>query len=134
MRHDVFNKLTLFGFLALVLVACSSDAAQTTVNDLPSGDAARGAALFTQAINGTPACETCHNTTTVKNVGPGLEGLGTRAADRVEGESAGDYLYNSITRPSRFLVSGFSNLMYNDYVNQLQPQQIADLIAYLLTL
>jgi len=36
--------------------------------------------------------------------------------------------------PAAYVVSGFANLMYGQYAQQLSPQETADLIAYILTL
>ena len=36
-------------------------------------------------------------------------------------------------RPGQHLVAGYSNLMYADYEDSLQAADLADLIAYLLT-
>ena len=56
------------------------------------------------------------------------------AATRVSGQSAEQYLYWSIVRPGQHLVAGYSNLMYAEYEDSLEAADIADLIAYLLTL
>ena len=37
-------------------------------------------------------------------------------------------------RPAQYLVSGYANLMYADYDERLETADIADLIAYMLTL
>jgi cytochrome c553 len=120
---------------ALVLGACSpSEAASGTPIPLPPGNADHGAELFTQSINGAPPCNTCHVTDDTTLVGPGLKGYSERAATRVEGQDAEQYTEESITRPAGFVVSGFPNAMYNQYASKLSPQDIADLMAYLLTL
>ena len=56
------------------------------------------------------------------------------AAARVAGQSAREYLYWSILRPGRYVVAGYSNIMYAGYEERLEAADIADLIAYLLTL
>lgn len=126
-------KLVLwFVCLSFVLAACSQQ--PKTFADLPSGDAQRGEALFTQRINGAPSCSSCHYTTDETLVGPGLAGLAERAANRITGQSATDYLFMSITKPASYIVEDFGNLMYTQYQTRLDDQHIADLIAYLLTL
>jgi mono/diheme cytochrome c family protein len=122
----------IFIGLALTLVACSTNA--NSADSLPPGDAARGAALFTQAINGAPPCATCHTLDSTTLVGPSLKGFAAIASTRKSGTSARDYAYESIVRPPAYLVSGFGNLMYNRYAQRLSTQQIADLVDYLLTL
>ncbi|MDX1993083.1 MAG: c-type cytochrome [bacterium] len=101
---------------------------------LDVGDAQRGAALFEQSIGGAPACSTCHLPTDERRVGPGLAGVGSRAAERVPGQSAQDYLYTSITQPGAHVVEGYVNVMPGNYAEVLSQQQIADLIAFLLSL
>ncbi len=84
------------------------------------------------------ACVTCHSTTDARLTGPGFAGLGARAGTRVEGQSAEDYLHNSIINPNAFIVPGEPvyppNLMPQIYAELFSEQQINDLIAYLLTL
>jgi mono/diheme cytochrome c family protein len=118
--------------LTLALVGCTTT--KDMASSLPPGDMTRGAALFTQAISGTPPCATCHTLDGVTLVGPSLQGYAARAGTRISGVSARDYTYESIVHPPSYLVSGFGNLMYNQYAQRLSAQQVADLIAYLLTL
>lgn len=115
---------------ALMIAACTPAAAS---EPLPTGDAERGAQLFNQSVNGAPACSTCHTLDGTALVGPSLQGAADAAA-RVAGQSAEDYLYTSIMQPAAFVVSGYSNSMYNQYVQYLSPQDTADFIAFLLTL
>jgi mono/diheme cytochrome c family protein len=118
----------------LALTACSSPPPPTSSEELPPGNASRGEALFSQAINGAPPCSTCHTINGDRLVGPSLQGYSDAAPTRVAGVSAGDYTLTSIVQPAAYLVSGFGNIMYNQYTQKLTSQQIADLIAYLLTL
>ena len=120
--------------LVVLIAACSKNNSDAGFADLPDGDATRGDALFSETINGSPSCSTCHRLDDVTQVGPGLADYAARAEGQVDGQSAAEYSYESITRPAKHLVSGFSNVMYNQYDENLTPQQIADLVAYLLTL
>jgi len=106
------------------------DALQAEYNALPAGNAADGETVFNSAV---PPCSTCHNITVdAVLVGPSLLGVGTRAATRKTGYSAELYIYESITRPSIYLVQDFQDgLMPQNFKQSLTPQQIADLIAYL---
>lgn len=119
--------------LVLVLSACAGEEAASFEN-LPQGDAARGETLFAERIGGAPACTGCHIITEDQPVGPAMAGIGSIAADRVEGQSGAEYLYHSIVNPGEYVVDGYSNEMYANYGRRLDDQQIADLIAYLLTL
>lgn len=99
------------------------------------GDPARGAALFRDGIGDAPACVGCHALTpTTWSLAPVMEGIGARAAQRVEGLSAEAYLEQSITDPSAYLVPGFRNIMFPQYGERLSERDRADLIAYLMTL
>jgi mono/diheme cytochrome c family protein len=115
-----------------VMTACSSE--PPAFKDLPPGDAARGAVLFTQSVNGAPPCTSCHSLDGSIVVGPSLKGVAGVAGSRVAGQSAGEYLYQSVVSPAAYIVSGYSNEMYGLYGRDLTQQQIADLVAYLLTL
>lgn len=115
----------------LVLAGCSSSS--SSFDNLPEGDAANGELIYYETVNGAPACSGCHTLTDEPLVGPGLAGYSTVAATRVEGQSAEEYTYNAIMRPSTHLVEGFGNLMYSEYGTKLSEQDTADLMAFLLT-
>lgn len=120
--------------LLLLMVACQKAAPKVEFDDLPDGDATRGAELFNTSLEGLASCASCHRLDDQQLTGPGLGGYATRAAQRVSGQSAAEYTYTSIVRPARYLVSGFSNVMVQDYGQKLAAQDLSDLIAYLLTL
>ncbi len=82
------------------------------------------------------ACSACHNMQEgVVQVGPSWYNLANTAATRVEGQSAALYLYTSIVAPNDHVVEGFAaNLMPQIYADTLSDAQLADVIAYLLTL
>lgn len=126
--------LPICALIALVMTACGASPA-VTFADLPAGDVERGAALFNEGANGAPACTTCHMLDGTVLVGPSLQNYPAIAPVTEAGApSLADYTFTSITQPGAFVVSGFGNTMYAQYARQLSPQQIADLIAYLLTL
>ncbi|MCS6825694.1 MAG: c-type cytochrome [Caldilinea sp.] len=81
-------------------------------------------------------CIACHSLQAMQTmVGPSWHNLGAVAATRVEGQSAEAYLYASIVEPNVHLVDGFqAGLMPATYQDMLTAEQIADIIAYLLTL
>jgi hypothetical protein len=66
--------------------------------------------------------------------GPSLQDYSTLASQRVKQQTAEDYTFYSILRPSEHIVQGYSNVMPSDYAQKLSRQEIADLIAYLLSL
>lgn len=107
---------------------------------LPEGDAAAGE----QKANSL-GCVACHITTTT---GPAWlpsgdqPGIGTRAAQRLaqpdyagKAETDLQFLYESIVGPNTYLAPGFAaGVMPPNYSSTLSEQDIADLIAYLLTI
>lgn len=105
------------------------------------GDPARGQVSFTTqhtTAQGPWMCAQCHSTGTDRLIGPGMAGIAERAATRVEGQSAIDYIRNSILHPNDYIVQGEpaypSGLMPQNYAEVLPEQELNDLIAYLLTL
>ena len=90
--------------------------------ELPPGDASSGEALHTSL-----GCAACHSVADDVIVGPGWQGLYARAGDRTDLE-ADDYLVQSITKPSKFIVEGFTNVM--PAFDYLSDQELADLIAF----
>ncbi len=67
-------------------------------------------------------------------VGPPLDGIAARAATRVNGVGADDYIYQSITEPNSFVVEGFTEgVMPSTYMDLMAPEQISALVDYLLT-
>ena len=126
-------KQWLIGCLAgsVILAGCSTPAPKADM--LPEGDATNGASLFTEAVNGAPSCVTCHSLDGSALVGPTIQGYATIAATRTD-LSAEAYTLQSIVQPAAHTVSGFANVMYGQYGQKLSQQQLADLIAYLMTL
>ena len=80
-------------------------------------------------------CAACHSLSpdTVV-VGPSLDGIATRAADRVEGMTAEQYLQVSILKPGAYLVEGFEDLMPADLAKRLSGEEFDALVTYLLVL
>lgn len=120
--------------LLLMLAACSQNKPSAIAYEaLPSqGDPARGAEIFNLPINGAPQCSACHIPGLTTGASPDLTGFSAVAGERVPGESAREYTFYAITEPGRFITPGYGNAMYNQYDTKLSPQDIADLIAYLL--
>ena len=127
----------LLAFAMLLLTACAADAPRIAFADLDldQADAGSGEKLYNQSNNEAPACSACHTLTGESTgIGNSLAGVAKVAGDRAAGETAEEYLYWSILRPGRYLVAGYANVMYGGYEDSLEPADLADLIAYLLTL
>jgi sulfur-oxidizing protein SoxX len=119
-------------FPALLLAACGGRAAAKA-----PGNAEAGQVLFNQTlIKDAPGCATCHSVEPDKIlVGPSLAGVATRAASRVPGVTAPEYLRDSIANPDNYVVAGFqSGVMYQKWKQTLTSAELDDLVAYLLTL
>jgi mono/diheme cytochrome c family protein len=126
--------LAFLTIAVMLLVACSTPNTNASVENLPPGDTTRGAELFLQSVGGAPSCSTCHTVNGDALVGPSLQGVSAVAATRVDNLSAEEYIHTSIVQPSAYVVSGYTNTMFNQYAQRLTSQQLADLVAYLLTL
>lgn len=132
MGRTILVKNIIFIVLsALVFSGCASSTSDFST--LPVGDASRGALLYAEMINGAPSCASCHSLSDERLVGPSFMEYSSVADSRVEGQSAEEYSYNSIVRSATHLVDGYSNLMYSEYGTKLAEQDLADLIAFLLT-
>jgi cytochrome c2 len=135
-----------------VLTACGE--AQATATPIPTaqtallepGNAGRGQALFQQPLIGAgtaPGCANCHSlSANVRLVGPSLVGVAQRAQTVIaqatyqgEAQNGAAYLRESILDPALYLADGFAvDAMYGAYANELSPQEVEDLVAFLLTL
>jgi mono/diheme cytochrome c family protein len=117
-----------------------------TTTPLPPGDAARGADLFAQKVragnNSNLPCKACHSLQPDQViVGPSLAGIGTIAATIDPPKTAEEYIRESIQDPSAFIVPGNpafqangKSVMPAGLGNSMTAQDLADVIAYLLTL
>jgi mono/diheme cytochrome c family protein len=126
--------LAIFIVATLLISACAPQAPAATEAPLEPGDAARGEALFTESIDGAPPCSTCHSIDGSALVGPTLLDYATQAQEHAGDGDIEEYTHASIVQPAAYVVSDFPNAMYTLYGQRLSEQQIADLIAYLLTL
>ena len=91
---------------------------------------------FQDAAGSGYSCSNCHLPTSEKtNIGPGLLNIKQRAETRVEGLSAAEYIYESITNSMAYTVEGFeADLMPQNWAEIYSDPEIFDIVAYLLTL
>ena len=118
--------------LTTLLAACGGGEAPP-----PGGDADAGKALFSQVLIGAqPGCATCHSLIPDEVlIGPSMAGIASRAGTRVSGMSAEDYMRESILHPDNFVVEGFQpGIMVQVWEETLTPEQVDNLVAYLLAL
>ncbi len=133
------RKVTLAGIVvmlvaALVLAACGGGGA-------PAGPSPeRGKQLYESKTLGSKSaegCVSCHAYDETKgddSKAPFTKGTGTRAATRVPGLSAEEYIRESINTPDAYVVENYkAGDMYQDWAKDLSKQEIDDLVAYLLS-
>lgn len=142
MKTKTYLPLLIILLLALTLAACGgggeeADTASSSAD--VTGNAVAGEALYKQPVigkNSAPGCNTCHSLEEgVTLVGPSHAGMGTRAATAVAGQSAEEFLHESIVDPNAVITDGFTaGVMYPAFGTDLSDQEIADLVAYLMTL
>ncbi len=134
------KTVVLIVVLLLVLAACGGQARSVDKSSkLGQGDPEVGKELFnkTQQLTGAPTCSTCHviNPGEEEIVAPNLSGIALRAEQRVPDQSAEEYLYASIVDPYAYVINGYQDsIMVRNYSDLLTEQQLADLVAYLMTL
>jgi L-cysteine S-thiosulfotransferase len=125
----IFHALILF---FLLLTACGGGSGEEDKEGIEAGKA-----LFEQSIvGGQPGCVTCHSRESgVTLVGPSLAKIGREAGERVSGQSAEDYLHQSILDPDAYVVTGFpAGTMPKVWGDVLIDEQVEQLVAYMLTL
>jgi nitric oxide reductase subunit C len=95
-----------------------------------------------------PGCSACHSISPGVNiVGPTLASIGSTAAARIRGgdyhgqaKDATSYIRESIVDPNAHVLPGLTfsaggrSLMPSDYAQTLKPEQVDQIVAYLLTL
>ncbi len=103
---------------------------------IAGADPARGKEIFfASSIGEGTGCRLCHSLKPNEvKVGPSLAGIATRAATRVPGMSAEEYIRESILHPDAYIVPGFDNKMPAYISEGLSPQDLDDLVAFLMTL
>ena len=104
------------------------------------GDAEQGKALYSRATLGkrsAEGCTSCHKhdeSEGDESKAPYTKGTATKAESRVAGMSAEEYILKSILDPDAYVVENYkAGDMYGKWKEDLSEQQIADLVAYLLT-
>lgn len=120
---------------ATAVAVLPPDAPVTVADAGMTADTALGEDLFLHGRDGAVPCAGCHsNHDDVRLVGPGLLTVAQRAATRVDGMTASDYLHESIVDPSAFVVAGYINMMPKDFGTIYTPQEVDAIVAYLMSL
>ncbi|MBI2060004.1 MAG: cytochrome c [Nitrospirae bacterium] len=64
-----------------------------------------------KTLTGKGQCLVCHTIDPPDGRGPAYSGIGVRAAKRIPGKTASEYLYQSLAEPQAFVVEGFPPIM-----------------------
>lgn len=132
MKKNLSLLFVLMLALSVVLAACGGGGGETTDSAAKAGED-----LFAKTVIGSQAgCITCHSLEEgVIVVGPSIAGIGSRAGSIVAGQSAEEYLQESILNPDAHLVEGFpAGTMPQVWGDELTSEQVDQLVAYMLTL
>ena len=135
MKQPFHNLLACLMAVLVLMVGCSATVTPITYADLPDmGDPVRGEVIYRTGANGkvTP-CSACHVESSAG--APALIGVNYAevAQNRVAGQSAQEYTFGAIVAPASYVVNVYGNAMPEYYGMRLSPQDLADVIAYLLS-
>ena len=90
------------------------------------------AELGEEVLRSTEAnCLTCHGLGHEGLRGPDLAGIGSRAGDMVPGQSAEEYLHESLVDPCAYVVEGYDCIMPQTLAQALEPAKITALVAFM---
>ena len=122
-------KILFLSLLVLFLTACSPE--QSPVE--------QGEKLFKQTHigkNKVIGCIACHSIKPNQIIiGPSLAGLSLRAPYLVAGQSAQEYIKNSIINPDSHIVDGYlPAVMFSGYSQELSEEEINYIVEYLVQL
>jgi cytochrome c oxidase subunit 2 len=99
---------------------------------LPDDPLAAGRVVFNKY--GCGACHTLEDANTGGVVGPSLNGIGSRAGERVEGVDAVDYIRTSIVDTDAYVVEGYPpGVMPADFSQLMTEEELDVLVEYLLS-
>lgn len=132
----------------ILAAACGGVLGSTTAQVVPevsaseaqlTGDVNRGRAIFNGEvqINAFVPCSTCHYIERHRYplLGPDMAGVSRRAAGRIPGVSAAEYIRRSIMEPDFHVVEDFPQSTMNPgYAERLTQQDVDDLVAFLMSL
>lgn len=133
------SVIAVFAIIVVIIFAQSSGAslsqtepisAESYLDEiaaLPEGDPINGDKLIDSLD-----CGACHRIGG-ERVAPPFAGIAERAESRRPPLTGPAYIYEAIMRPSAYVVESYIDAMPQNYPARLSPQEIADLLAYLLT-
>lgn len=141
-----FSKYLIFVscfWLLLLMAACGGE---SLTNPTPKPDTVKAFLAEPATNSGNPVsgkaafekfpCLSCHTLSGsggTAAVAPALDKIGTTAATRIEGATAAQYIRHMLIKPDDIQLPNYRNIMPS-FVNSATPQELEDLVAYLLTL
>ncbi|PID87170.1 MAG: hypothetical protein CSB13_00770 [Chloroflexi bacterium] len=127
--------------LAAIPTATATAVSQETATPAPTNTPRPVEGEDAEDIILNSGCGSCHqigNLGEGHKVGPDLSNIGSIAAERIDGMSAEEYIFESITDPNAFILADcpngpcLPNIMPRDYTNRLSSGQIDLMIEFLL--
>jgi mono/diheme cytochrome c family protein len=136
LRPDQIQDITTF-ILNWESTAIEGVVIEALATPTPSPEEATDPVARGQKVYLDKGCGGCHTIEGLSagTVGPNQTTIGTLAETRIPGMSAEEYILESILDPSAYLVEGYpDNVMPKNYNDLIEPDQISDLVAFLLSL
>lgn len=134
MRKVTWTSIIIALVAALALAACGGGGSSSGPNPEHGKQLYNSKTLGSKSAEG---CVTCHAYDATKgddSKAPFTQGTGTRAASRVPGLTAEQYIRESIQTPDAYVVEKYkAGDMYQEWAKDLSKQDFEDLVAYLLT-
>jgi cytochrome c551/c552 len=134
------RRLVPFVLLTLVLAACgttvpggkhlTTPTPVTVIGKAPHPPDAAAAGKTVFVSSGCGACHTFTPAATTGKVGPNLDNLAAYAKAANKGPLP-EFVKDSIVDPGAYIAPGFPNAMPGTYAKSLTPQQLADVVAFL---
>ena len=135
MRKATWIGIIIALMAALALAACGGGGGASS-----GPNPEHGKQLYNSKTLGAKSaegCVTCHAYDATQgddSKAPFTQGTGTRAASRVPGLTAEQYIRESIQTPDAYVVEKYkAGDMYQEWAKDLSKQDFDDLVAYLLT-
>jgi cytochrome c551/c552 len=130
------RRLVPFTLLAVLLAACGTTVPGGKHVTTPTPVTVIGKAptptLPGKAVFLSSGCSACHVFTpagSTGKVGPNLDNLAAYA--KAANQPLPDFVKTSIVNPGAYIAPGFPNAMPPTYGKSLSPQQLTDLVAFL---
>lgn len=148
-QTPIWRRLGLPAIVALVLLAVTLIlflVAALSYHPAPTADATLSAGSYVDKVDallvGADAsrgpelivkyqCVVCH-VNGANNIAPSFTGLSGRASTRHKPLTGPAYIYESIIDPTAFLVTGYADVMPQNFADRIPDRDLGDIIAYLL--